>query len=381
MKTMELWIVLAACLKGTEEPVGEGSVATATELRKLEGRWQRPDGGYVIEIRRVGEGATTMEAAYCNPRPIHVARGEASREGGTLKVLIASRWRSCVCAESREGSTRARGSRRRAELWPVERSAQGNIGWGVRTPRALNRHNGRETMKHARRAAPWMLALIVMLAGCAKAYVPNDQPYTGPKVARPGRIIVHDFAASPADIPPGSLLAKRYAQPATPPTPQELAVGRQLGADVAASLVQEIQAMGLPAVRAKGQPAPRRGDLVIMGYFEAVDSGDANRRVVLGFGSGSAHVRTAVEGYLMTDQGLKRVGSSEADAGGDQMPGLAVPMATAVATRNPIGLIVSGAVKAEGEATGRTTIEGAGRRTAQIIAERLRDGFQRQGWI
>jgi hypothetical protein len=56
-------------------------------------------------------------------------------------------------------------------------------------------------------------------------------------------------------------------------------------------------------------------------------------------------------------------------------------MATAVATRNPIGLIVSGAVKAEGEATGRTTIEGAGRRTAQIIAERLRDGFQRQGWI
>lgn len=78
-------------LRGTEEPVGDGSVATATELRKLEGRWQRLDGGYVIEIRRVGNGGTTMEAAYYNPRPIHVALAEVSREGGTLKVLIELR--------------------------------------------------------------------------------------------------------------------------------------------------------------------------------------------------------------------------------------------------------------------------------------------------
>ena len=236
-------------------------------------------------------------------------------------------------------------------------------------------------MKHARRVAPWILVLTVMAAGCAKTYVPQEQAYTGPKVKRPGRILVHNFAASPADIPPGSLLARRYPQPATPPTPQEYAAGRQLGVEVATALVAEIQAMGLPAVRAAGQPAPRVGDLVIMGYFEAVDTGNAGQRVVLGFGNGTAHMRTAVEGYLMTEQGLRRVGSGEADTGVSQTPGLAVPMAVAVATRNPIGLIVSSAAKMEGEATGRTTIEGAGRKTAQLIAERLREGFQRQGWI
>jgi hypothetical protein len=47
----------------------------------------------------------------------------------------------------------------------------------------------------------------------------------------------------------------------------------------------------------------------------------------------------------------------------------------------PIGFIVSSAAKVEGEATGRTTIEGAGTRTAQVIAEQLKIACQRQGWI
>jgi len=56
--------------------------------------------------------------------------------------------------------------------------------------------------------------------------------------------------------------------------------------------------MGLPAVQATGQPEPLSGDIVIMGYFETVDSGSLTKRIVLGFGSGSAHLNTAVEAYL-----------------------------------------------------------------------------------
>lgn len=41
----------------------------------LVGRWQRPDGGYVIEISRVLSGGE-LEARYFNPRPIHVARAQ-----------------------------------------------------------------------------------------------------------------------------------------------------------------------------------------------------------------------------------------------------------------------------------------------------------------
>jgi hypothetical protein len=60
---------------------------------------------------------------------------------------------------------------------------------------------------------------------------------------------------------------------------------------------------------------------------------------------------------------------------------LIVPLVVTAATANPIGLIVSGAVKAEGEVSGRDTIEGAAQRTAKQIADHLRGRFEEQGWI
>lgn len=59
-------------------------------FQKLEGRWQRGDGGYILDIRGV-DAAGKLTAAYLNPRPINVARAEASMEGGTLKAFIELR--------------------------------------------------------------------------------------------------------------------------------------------------------------------------------------------------------------------------------------------------------------------------------------------------
>jgi hypothetical protein len=207
------------------------------------------------------------------------------------------------------------------------------------------------------------------------------QPYEGERIARPDRIIVHDFAATPADIPAGSEVAGQYPADSATLTPEEASVGRQLGAQVAKELVAEISGWGLPAVRAAGQPAPRIGDIVLMGYFASVDSGSLTKRLVLGFGSGSAELKTVVEGYLMTDTGLRRLGGGDVDAGGGKAPGVAVPLVVAAATGNPIGLIVSSALKVEGEASGRTTIEGSAKRTAKEIADQIKVFCQRQGWI
>jgi len=60
---------------------------------------------------------------------------------------------------------------------------------------------------------------------------------------------------------------------------------------------------------------------------------------------------------------------------------VAIPLAVAAATDNPIGLIVSSAAKIEGQVSGRTTIEGSARRTAQEIAQQFKAGAQRRGWI
>ena len=64
--------------------------AWATDYRLLIGRWQRTDGGYVIEIKRVTtDGA--MQAAYFNPRPINVYQAKASVFKEHLKVEVELR--------------------------------------------------------------------------------------------------------------------------------------------------------------------------------------------------------------------------------------------------------------------------------------------------
>jgi hypothetical protein len=59
-------------------------------FERLRGRWQRPDGGYVLEIRNI-DGKGKMDAGYYNPRPINVSRAEASQAGATAKLFIELR--------------------------------------------------------------------------------------------------------------------------------------------------------------------------------------------------------------------------------------------------------------------------------------------------
>jgi hypothetical protein len=64
-----------------------GTQDDAHGFQPLIGRWRRPDGGYVIDIRGIDAGGK-IEAGYFNPRPINVARAQASRDADGLKVFI-----------------------------------------------------------------------------------------------------------------------------------------------------------------------------------------------------------------------------------------------------------------------------------------------------
>ena len=236
-------------------------------------------------------------------------------------------------------------------------------------------------MKYIFRIASCLI-VVVALAGCASTTVTGSQSYEGERLARPDRIIVHDFAATPADIPAWSDAAEQHVVPSTPPTAETIETGRKLGAEVAKQLVAEIRNMGLPAVLAAGQPAPNVGDIVIIGYFASIDEGSRLKRMAIGFGSGGAKMTTQVEGYLETDEGLRKLGSREIDSkAGGKTPGMVVPLAVTIATANPIGLIVGSAVKVSGEVTGRNTIKGSAKRTAKKIGDELRVAFENQGWL
>lgn len=67
------------------------SAATSTpEFQKLTGRWQRPDGGYVLGIKSIADSGA-MDAGYFNPKSIRVAKAEASRDGDAMNVFVELR--------------------------------------------------------------------------------------------------------------------------------------------------------------------------------------------------------------------------------------------------------------------------------------------------
>ncbi len=75
----------------TDASVPEAQSSTALDenqgFENLIGRWLRPDGGYIIEIRSISADGR-MDAAYLNPRPINVDRAETSWEKGRQEVFI-----------------------------------------------------------------------------------------------------------------------------------------------------------------------------------------------------------------------------------------------------------------------------------------------------
>jgi hypothetical protein len=81
---------VSAAPAGTEATNHPVAAASNGDFQKLKGKWLRPDGGYVLEISSV-ENSGKLEASYSNPRPIHVAKAEASLKDRTVKVFIELR--------------------------------------------------------------------------------------------------------------------------------------------------------------------------------------------------------------------------------------------------------------------------------------------------
>jgi hypothetical protein len=74
-----------------ENTVSPAPVATSSshevQQDKLVGRWQRTDGGYVIELKNpTPEGL--IDAGYFNPNPIHVGKSAWQNKNGRLMLLV-----------------------------------------------------------------------------------------------------------------------------------------------------------------------------------------------------------------------------------------------------------------------------------------------------
>ena len=224
---------------------------------------------------------------------------------------------------------------------------------------------------------------LAVLVGCASGETTQRQSYAAQeRIPRPGRIIVYDVRATPSDVPATAAITGSYSQRQSPQTAEEIQVGRRLGDRVAANLVRKILGMGMPAERAGRGPPPQLGDVLITGQFISIDEGDKAKRVFIGFGKGSAEIRTHVEGYLVTSSGHRLLGSRQVATAGGKMPGLMVSGAMSIATSSPVGLIINTVLTVKGEKKkGSETLEGAAKLTADEMAKELKVIFRGHGWI
>jgi hypothetical protein len=225
-----------------------------------------------------------------------------------------------------------------------------------------------------------LLALVPLGIEAGTKVTDQDEMVTG-KIPKPENIWIYDFAATPSDVPPESALAQAARDQQGSQTPDQVAAGRKLGAEIASELTREIQAMGLPARQPVADTKPEIDDLVIRGHLVSFSEGNEKKRVLVGFGAGESELQAAVEGFQMTDHGLRQLGKGDTESTAGKTPGVAAGALTTIATHNPLGLIVSTGIKAHEEHSGNDKLDARAKETAKKIADVLKKRFQEQGWI
>lgn len=85
-------IILAfiLCITGLAGTAAAGAGKGGTDFKRLEGRWVRPDGGYVLELRDIKSDGS-VAAAYFNPRQIRVYRAEVRKKDGRTALFVELR--------------------------------------------------------------------------------------------------------------------------------------------------------------------------------------------------------------------------------------------------------------------------------------------------
>jgi hypothetical protein len=225
------------------------------------------------------------------------------------------------------------------------------------------------------------LITLAITAGCASTTVSNRQQMVTGSLPRPAQIWVYPFAATPADLPPESSLYGQVPANTAPQTAEQIAEGQKLAAAIASQLVQQIQEMGMPAALGSAAARPQLNDILIEGSILSVQQGNAAERFAIGFSAGQSEMKVAVEGFQMTANGLRKLGSGDVGSEGNKTPGAGVGLAVFLATKNPAGLIVSTGMKAYGEKSGSNTIQGRAAAIAKEVAAALKTRFEQQGWI
>jgi hypothetical protein len=83
-----LWPTVHTVFAESGNPPKQTQVQTDAQV--LEGRWVRPDGGYILELRDIKKDGS-VSAAYYNPKPINVFSAKWSQKEGKISLFVELR--------------------------------------------------------------------------------------------------------------------------------------------------------------------------------------------------------------------------------------------------------------------------------------------------
>jgi hypothetical protein len=73
--------------------IGYQQLSETADYAPLIGKWVRPDGGYILDIKSISIDGK-IEMAYLNPQPINVSKAQVDMKTGKIELLIELRDRN-----------------------------------------------------------------------------------------------------------------------------------------------------------------------------------------------------------------------------------------------------------------------------------------------
>jgi hypothetical protein len=201
-------------------------------------------------------------------------------------------------------------------------------------------------------AALWLA--VPLFSGCGATTVTPVFP-TSDTLARPDRVLVHDFAVtldeSEIGVGVGSWTSGGVGS--TEQAQDDIRVGKSFAKALTDNLVAELRRRGINAYRASEAAPPGENTASIKGRFLRTNQNGEN--TLVGFDLGSGQVRTHM--WILQGAELRSGVVAEGDTvtRTDLRPGLG-PMLSAM-------------------------VEAGAKQTAAQVAERIVDYYKRRGWI
>ena len=227
------------------------------------------------------------------------------------------------------------------------------------------------------------LAIALLASGCAKTNVraTNEVAYTG--LSRPERVLIYNFAASPADIQQNSSIFAKMGRNMEnkDQTAEEIQVGREVADALATELTTKIAGMGLNALRADRNMPITKGSILITGQFTKIDEGNRLRRNLIGLGMGQSSVDAAVSVLAPGRSELEEIIAFNAHADSGNMPGAGIMGPAGAAAGAGTAAVLATNAAMTGVKTYKSASATQAKKIAEKIAAELAKYFAQQGWI